>query len=85
MCSYLNDRLISESLLQDSFLNNLYAHNISLDNCLYNASGTCYTLEDLNTTSSVGNASWNQSFANTLYAPNTTFGIQILNNNSNSN
>jgi hypothetical protein len=27
-----------------------------------------------------GNASWNQSFANTLYAPNTTLGIQSLYN-----
>jgi hypothetical protein len=32
-----------------------------------------------------GNASFNQSFANTLYAPNTTSGIQYLINGSNIN
>lgn len=44
-----------------------------------NFSGTVYinNATDLSTITG-GNASWNQSFANSLYAPNTTAGIQYL-------
>ena len=41
-------------------------------------STACFSLQDLNTTGSGGNSSWNQSLANSLYAPNTTAGIQYL-------
>ena len=42
-------------------------------------SSTCYTLVDFITdTSGTDNASWNESMANVLYAPNTTAGVVVL-------
>lgn len=75
-----------------NFINSTF--NSTYDNYKTNVSIN-YTLQTYNTyndiwsstynatyASNTGNASWNQSFANSLYAPNTTAGIQFLVNNS---
>jgi len=70
-----------------------WGYNMTYSGSTYNATYAQYNdtslITNVNTTLSSridgisgGNASWNQSFANTLYAPNTTAGIQSLLNST---
>lgn len=57
--------------------------NITITDSLIGNGTDYFTLEELNATATgAGNLSWNQSLANTLYAPNITAGIQHLINDT---
>ena len=86
ICIYRNNGLWTTISLSNGYFDKIYADSLNVTN---NVSGDWFIgkvnySNVQNTPSFIENVSWNQSYANTLYAPNTTLGIQVLNNDSNS-
>ena len=83
VCVYRDENLIETLPYATMFFNNVYAKNMTISNCIYNKSGACFTLNDLNTTSSTNytditfstyNSTWDET------ADIVSLGIALANN-----